>query len=188
MKKIFLVAVAIFAFASMGHAQIKFGAKGGLNIANQNFEFEGFSISPDSKIGFHIGAMAKAAISEKVSIMPELLYSTEGSSTDDGDFEVNYINLPILVAFNPSEMFNIHAGPQLGYLISADADGDIKDELKSINLSLAIGAAVELSNGFTGGVRYNLGLSNIADSEEFFGDGELKNNTFQIYVGYWFGN
>jgi hypothetical protein len=184
MKKIFLVVVAVLACATLSQAQLKIGAKAGVNISTLDFEAEGFSFSPDSKIGGHFGLMAKTMFSEQFGLQPELLYSMEGASIEDEDFNVNYVNIPVLLTWNPSEIFNIHLGPQFGVLVAAEAgDEDVKDELTSLNLSLAAGAAVELENGFTGGVRYNLGLSDLNDTEDEF---EIKANTFQIYVGYFF--
>ncbi len=185
MKKIFLFVAGFFLVATVSQAQIKFGAKGGVNISNIDIEVEGISISPDALTSFHVGVMAKYQFSEQFGIQPELVYSAEGAEIESDKFNLNFINIPILFAYNPTEIFSIHAGPQVGILSSAEVDGeDIKDELKGLNLSLAIGAAVELTNGFTGGVRYNLGLSDLNDAE---GDeSTLKANTFQIYVGYFF--
>ncbi len=184
MKKIFLLATAVVMFATVSQAQVRFGAKAGLNIANLDFEYEGFSFSPDSKTSFHIGVMAKYQFNEQFGIQPEIVYSMEGAEIEDSEIDFNFINIPILFTYNPAEIFSIHAGPQFGILTTAEIDGeDFKDEIKSLNLSLGIGAAVELTNGFTGGVRYNLGLSNLNDSED---DGEIKANAFQLYVGYFF--
>ena len=185
MKKIFLFVAGFFLVATVSQAQIKFGAKGGVNISNIDIEVEGLSFSPDSKTSFHLGVMAKYQLSEQFAIQPELVYSAEGADFEGDDFDLNFINIPILFAYNPTEILSIHAGPQIGILSSAEVDGeDIKDDLKGVNLSVAIGAAVELANGFTGGVRYNLGLSDLNDAEG--DDTSLKANTFQIFVGYFF--
>lgn len=185
MKRFLLFAAAFMLCATVSQAQIKFGAKAGLNISNVDFEFEGLSFSPDSKTSFHVGAMAKYQINEQFGIQPEIVYSSEGAEIEDSDFDLAFINVPILLTYNPTEIFNIHAGPQFGILTSAELDGeDVKDDLTSLNLSLGFGAAVELPNGFTGGVRYNLGLSDLNDSGD---EGEIKANSFQIYIGYFFG-
>ncbi len=192
MKKLLLFVAVIFLCATASEAQVKFGIKGGLNIASVDFESSGISISPDSKIGFHAGAMAKLSIAEQFSVQPELLYSVEGATFDfDGDemdINMNFVNIPVLFTYNPAEIFSIHVGPQIGIPVTAEFESegqteDIKDDIKSINLSAAIGAAVELDNGFTGGVRYNLGLSDLNDTED---DGSIKTNAFQVYVGYFF--
>ncbi|MEQ8926404.1 MAG: hypothetical protein RLO81_11355, partial [Fulvivirga sp.] len=76
-------------------------------------------------------------------------------------------------------------------LTQAEADfgggsQDIKDELKGMDLSAVVGAGLNLPGGLSAGLRYVLGLSDIADNDAL---PETKNRTFQIYVGYkLFGN
>lgn len=191
MKKITLLAIfSIISIVGL-HAQgVGFGVKAGVNFANQDFEADGFSVSPDGKTGFHFGAFASLMFSDKLGLQPEILYSTKGSEFDlgaAGSFEtdLNYLEIPILLRFQPIEILSIHAGPQFGILASAEQDGeDIKDSLKGSDLSLAVGSQVELPLGFVGGARYVLGLSDINDDSS--SNTEVKNRTFQLFVGWKF--
>lgn len=191
MKKITLLAIfSIISIVGL-HAQgVGFGVKAGVNFANQDFEADGISVSPDGKTGFHFGAFASLMFSDKLGLQPEILYSTKGSEFDlgaAGSFEtdLNYLEIPILLRFQPIEILSIHAGPQFGILASAEQDGeDIKDSLKGSDLSLAVGSQVELPLGFVGGARYVLGLSDINDDSS--SNTEVKNRTFQLFVGWKF--
>ena len=185
MKKVFLAA-AIVTLGIAANAQTTFGVKAGLNIANLTGDTEGLNTS--SLTSFNAGAFANIPVSSQFSVQPEVLYSGEGAKATGGKLALNYVNIPVLFQYNNSGFYG-ELGPQLGILTSAKAkpddgdDTDIKDVLKSTNFSLAFGAGYKLAGGLGFGVRYNLGLSNIADSDE----GTLKSNTFAVGVSYAFG-
>lgn len=197
MKKILFTCVLFLAFIFGAKAQIsdvKLGAKAGLNLSN-------FTTSEyDAITGFHIGALAEVFISEEFSIQPEILYSTQGAEAKvdyaDYSWEINidYINIPVMAKYYVAEGFSVQAGPQFGFLIKAeekeDFEGeketfDIKQYLNSFDFGMNLGVGYELPMGVFFDVRYNLGLTKInkeSDSE----DDDLKNNVFQIGVGYKF--
>jgi hypothetical protein len=71
-----------------------------------------------------------------------------------------------MLRYSPVKVFNLHAGPQFGMLLSAkqECDGnseDIKDGLKGLDFGLGIGAGVDLPMGLGFSARYVAGLSNI---------------------------
>ena len=72
MKRVSLLMLAFVALAITGTAQVKFGAKGGINLANMNSKSEGQKESNDSKVGLHIGGFVEIPVSEKFSVAPEL--------------------------------------------------------------------------------------------------------------------
>ena len=74
MKKIFLLIVMAGSFAA-AKAQISYGVKGGLNVAN----IGGEDIDDNkAKLGFHLGGFVGVSIAENISIQPELVYSLQG--------------------------------------------------------------------------------------------------------------
>jgi len=181
MKKLLLSAViAVFAMSNLNAQEVKFGAKAGVNFASlSGDDVEGF----DGRTSFHVGAVAEIGISEKFAVQPELVYSSQGASVGDSNLKMDYINLPILAKFFVAEGFSIEAGPQVGFLISADAEGeDVKDSFKSTDFSGALGLGYKLDSGLNFAARYNLGLGNIVDAE----GGDVKNNVIQLSVGYMF--
>jgi hypothetical protein len=196
MKKIILSAIAIFAFGVVSAQDVRFGVKAGLNIATLTGD-----VVDDikSKIGFNVGGFSEIKISEKFAVQPELLYSTQGAKFDGGSESLNYINIPVMAKFFVAESFSIEAGPQIGFLTSAkakfddeDVSVDIKDELKSIDFGLNFGAGYDFTPNLSAGLRYNLGLSNIADNESNDEEGfetedfELKNSVFSLSLSYKF--
>lgn len=180
-------------------SDISFGLKGGLNLSfitgdgTDNF---------DSKIAFHIGVVSEIPISDKFSFQPELLYSSQGDKeTSDGmeiKYKLDYLNLPLMAKYYISKGFSLEAGPQIGFLLSAKAEGDgvsvdIKDITKGVEFALDLGLGYKFENGLNFSVRYNLGLSNIFDNEGSiqgfqFNSGNSKNHNevFQLSVSYMF--
>ncbi len=193
MKKVVLV-LAVIAIGFAAEAQVKFGVKAGLNA--YNFSGDDADDEFETKIGFNAGGLVNVPISDKFSFQPELLFSAEGAKISEGDdrinYNLNYINIPLLAQFNSASGFYAEAGPQIGFLMSAKADSkiggvstdeDIKDQLHSTNFSFAIGAGYKLASGLGFGARYNLGISNIVDESE----SDLKVGGFQIGLSYTFG-
>lgn len=206
-KVIFLVAVMLLVVSTGSFAQAKFGLKAGLNIANMGGDD---MEDTDSRLAPVFGAFVNFSLSEKVSFQPELLYSMKGakdSYTDsyegvdvdiDETARLDYLDIPLMFKFDVGGGFNLQAGPQLGLLLSAEIEQegsssvegmnisasetiDVKDDLKGMDLGLNIGAGYDF--GALGvDLRYNLGLSNIADYE----DGDLKNSAIQVGVSYAF--
>lgn len=185
MKKIICV-FALSLFSVLAFAQISGGLRLGVNVANQ--KVLGISASADSKVGLLGGLYLTANLSDKFALQPELLYSSMGAKTDDVSDSFGYIQVPVLLRYNVTENFNLHAGPQLGLLMSAESDGeDIKDFAKGTDFGASFGAGVDFGS-FNAGLRYYVGLSNIADidTQGLPGVGEItvKNSSFQIFIGY----
>ncbi len=197
MKKIalFLVFVGIIAFANQANAQAQFalGIKAGPNFAKVDVN------DPDAtwkgRTGFHGGAFALIKLT-KIGIQPELLFSQQGSkvkfNSQDYDANFSYVNIPVILKLYTVAGINLQAGPQFGFLTTAESDynpltnqpqngADLKGAYKKSDLSLALGAGWDLPFGITIDARYNLGLSKIEDDPSIEA---TKNQVFQISVGY----
>lgn len=184
-----LLSFVFVVVASAAFAQVSGGIRLGMNLANQKIKTDGVIVTGVSKVGFIGGLYLVANLSEKFGIQPELLFSGMGTtSADDSDIknQFNYLSVPLMLRYNVTENVNFQAGPQLGFLMSAKiTDGgnsvDFKEFFKGTDFGATFGAGVDFSK-FNAGIRYYLGLSNIAEdagSDEFF-----KNNGVQIFVGY----
>lgn len=191
-KSLLIAAIAVFGLSNVNAQEISFGVKAGANFATQGGDdVDGAKM----KVGFHAGVLAEFMISEKFGIQPELLYSMQGAKAEEGDYKTNldYITLPIMAKYYITEGFSVHAGPQIGFLISAktgdDDMVDVKDFYKSIDYGLGIGAGYALDNGLFFNARYYLGLANIQEEIEFLGqtiEPTVHNNVIQLSVGYMF--
>ena len=186
MKKIVLLLVTIVAFSAASYAQgVSFGIKAGVNIANQKYDADGFSFSPDAKAGFHVGGFVTFMFSETFGLQPELLFNTVGAKMDDQSLDMSYLSVPVLIRYQPIELLNIHVGPQFGFLMNAKVeDEDVKDGFKGLDVGAAFGAGIDLPAGIGFSARYVLGLSNISEESDEI---TVKNNVFQISLSYRFG-
>ncbi len=184
MKKLILAA-AIIAVGYTANAQVSFGVKAGLNIANLTGDLDGTS----SLASFNAGGLVNIPVSSQFSVQPEVIYSGEGAKGDGGKYLFNYINIPVLFQYNNPSGFFAEVGPQIGLLTSAKAkiDGggstDVKEFLKSSNFSAAIGLGYKLANGLGFNARYNLGLVNISKED----GGTIKSSTFAVGAFFAFG-
>lgn len=186
MKKRLFIAAAIVLISSTIRAQeTHFGLKAGFNSASVKIS-DGEDY--DSKTGFHLGGLAHIHIARHFAVQPEIVYSTQGGKDGD-DFKVkfNYINVPVLAQYMFDEGFRLQTGPQLGFLTTAktktgDLEVDRKDEVSSIDFSWAFGASYLFPQGIGIDARYNLGINNISEDDNFEG----RNRVFQAGLFYQF--
>ncbi len=191
MKKLTLTSfVLLFAFCSLAQG-ISGGIKAGLNLANQKITFDGTSIDTKARAGLHVGGFVTWMFTEHLGLQPEALFSMQGSTFDDdfidGKTNFNYLTVPVLVRYNVTEVVSLHAGPQFGFLLSAEFESggdkqDVKDEFKGTDIAGAFGLGVDLPMGLGFGARYIIGFTQIA--EEDVETPEVKNSAIQIYACY----
>lgn len=189
MKKITYLA-CLLALSSMAYSQ-QSGFKGGLNIGNEKAEGNGMSGTADPKLSFMLGVYTEVKLSDQFFLGPELIYSVDGGQASLSGITIkdnfSYLSIPLMFKYYTNDNFNIHAGPQLGFLLSAKVKGpggsaDISSSLKKTNFSIAFGAEGNLGSVNLGG-RIILGLSDIADDPDAFGDTKYTLNTIQLYIG-----
>ncbi len=192
MKRVsFVFLCLVFTMAS--HAQLRFGVKAGLNLANISVS-DASGVSYSMKPDFHAGVLVAIPLLGKLSLQPEVVYSGQGSDVKEGGqkgkYNLQYVNVPVLVRYEIMSGLNIETGPQLGLLLGAKvkADGgastDIKNELKTADFGWTLGASYLLPLNLGFDVRYNLGLTNtVKDS----GNGSIKNGVLQVGLFYLFG-
>lgn len=186
MKKIILSVFILATTFSVARAQVSFGLKAGIGM----FNFTGSDADGDykSKLGVMGGVYAAIPVGETFVVAPELQFSGQGAKVDqssvDAKFNVNFINVPVMLQYrNPSGFF-AETGPQIGFLMSAKVkvDGeseDYKEFFKSSAFSWGIGLGYKTSMGVGISARYNLGLNSIAKDDE--GDKvDIKNPGFQV--------
>lgn len=194
MRKIILPIMFCMAFGFVNAQSTRFGAKGGLNVSN----FTGYEEDVKSLIGFHVGGFAEIKIAKKITIQPEFLFSTQGTTIEgsEGDsntsIKVNYLNIPVLVKYYITDMFSVEAGPQIGLLLSAKARGeDISDLYKSTDYGFNLGCGYNFTENISAGARYTIGLTDVNDTsdESQYPDlynASFKNSNFALSLGYKF--
>lgn len=184
MKKITLLLAAVFTISfvnAQNKKDMSFGIKAGLNIATVTHVDNSKTLT-----GFQGGVFGEFMISNKFAIQPEILYSGQGVKSGGMDLKLDYINIPVLAKYYLADSFSLELGPQIGFLVSADLEGeDVKDLFKTTDVAIDFGANYDFTPNFMLGIRYDLGLLRLQDSLDP-GESESKNSVFQISVGYKF--
>lgn len=197
MKKTFLLLVfAVVGISSSSYAQEywNFGVKGGVNFTNMTSD--GFEDNK-SRTGFHLGVLAEIPVSDRFSVQPEVLYSTQGTEDEGSNFtneyQLDYIQVPVIAKFYLIDGLALEAGPSFNFLVEEEynyesgiLDIETDSELAStFEFGGAIGASYKFNNGFFLNGRYTQGFTDAFDSDSFDEDA-INNNGFQLGVGFQF--
>ncbi|MDQ6902021.1 MAG: PorT family protein [Bacteroidota bacterium] len=186
MKRTAIFVASLFLLFSAKAQGVHFGVKGGINVSQLHFEDNSTS---DSKVGVHLGVLAHIHTSSRQwAIQPELLYSLEGAKKvgSAGDtYNLNYLNVPVLVQYLFDNGFRIEGGPQVGFLLKANIKGGgitVEDKgYKSTAFSIPLGIGYLSSAGWGIDARYVFGLSDINDIRN---GGTIQSNVFQLGLFY----
>jgi len=182
MKKIivsFLLVSSSFCFAQ----GIDFGIKIGMNFSELSD-----AAALKNKTGFVGGIFAGINFSEKFGIRADALYSKQGAKLTDGDFDLNYLNLPIVFKHRLISKLHVQVGPQFGFVlddkINITQPGGVIDDIdtKKFDLSGIVGLGLDIPFGLRLEGRYVFGLSDVIDDTNFGG----KNRVFSFLIGYSF--
>ncbi|QYA26223.1 PorT family protein [Gramella sp. MT6] len=197
MKKTFLLLViAIVGVSTSSNAQEywNFGVKGGVNFTNMTSD--GFEDNK-SRTGFHLGVLAEIPVSDRFSVQPEVLYSTQGTEDERSNFtneyKLDYIQVPLIAKFYLIDGLALEAGPSFNFLVNEEykfdngaLDLEADSELAStFEFAGAFGASYKFNNGFFVNGRYVQGFTDAFDSDSF-DDDAINNNGFQLGVGFQF--
>jgi hypothetical protein len=195
MKTTAFLIIFVFCISSYLFAQKKLGAglKAGINVATQVTTGEAENVDTKFLTGFHGGVTVNYFIVDPVAIQIDALISQKGSKWSDLSFsgkdKLSYLDIPVLVRYQVLEFLNVHAGPQFGFLLSANQipdDGDkleIKEYYKSTDIGMVLGAEGNLPLNFNITLRYILGLS-VVNTDIYYNVDNWKNNVFQFSIGY----
>jgi hypothetical protein len=185
-------------FSGIVNAQsVNYGIKGGLNLSNLYIKAENID-DENPRIGMHLGLFSQIMFADAIGIQPEILFSHKGSEASytglidqTVKFNLNYIDIPVLLVVRPIEVLEIHAGPYLGILVNSkvkysgliEGEDEIdRDHLKTFDYGFAGGVAFNFGNLQTG-IRYNMGSQEIADSDlARLLLGDSKNSYLQLYL------
>ena len=194
-----LVALA-FLFTAVFNAQVKFGAKAGYlnsNLVLSHDSETNMKYIYGNKSSFYGGLLVEYPINPTFSLQGEVLYADLGSKIKRGSEEVEMAASTLLVPIG----FNYYANPQLslgagmniGYIFDfkmkskgEEIENPYTENFKKTALAPYIGLAYNLKQGLFFDTRYNFGVSNLYDGSENQSKMIMKNNFFQIGLGYKF--
>jgi len=172
MKRLLVLLFALL-FGAASYAQgLDLGLKFGANFSNIS-DASGLS----NKTGFHAGVFGAIKFTDKLAIQADILYSQQGAKFTLGDFELDYINVPVVVKYYLIGGLNLQAGPQFGFIVN---DNFENGEPESFDLSGVVGTGYDLPFGLRLDARYNFGFT------EIFKDSNRKNQVFSLSLGYSF--
>jgi len=192
MKKICLVVVLLLAVVAMASA-MQFGVRAGIVMSKFTEDVEGIDPGVNTGLVGGVCLHMPLPLMENLVIMGEANYIQKGSKYEEGGeeilFNTDYFELAAMGKFMLNDFIGLYAGPSFAFLTKAEVEfpggtEDIKDYVKSSEMSLNVGAQVNLGPLFVDG-RYNLGLTDNND-ELGEGDFEAKTRTFSFAVGYLF--
>jgi len=182
MKKLIVAVITIFIGTTAFSQEIDLGIKAGANFSNIT-DASGLS----NKTGFQAGIFAGIKFTDKVGIQADLLYSQQGAEFDAGEFDLTYVNVPIVLKYYLVQGLNIQAGPQFGFIVDDEIKtvfGDIEEsiEAEKTDISGVVGAGYDFPFGLRLDARYNFGLTEVSKIE----GSEGKNSVFSVALGYSF--
>ncbi|PZD79697.1 porin family protein [Mesonia sp. K7] len=201
MRKLILAVTFVTASIFTANAQadsdlVQIGLKGGVNLATVTSDEDSFD-EPKSRTSFNLGFVAEVPYSNRFSLQGEVLYSGQGFEIEEinvegenAEYQLGYIQIPVLAKLYLIEGLNIYAGPQIGFQVSekikiGDDEIDVEDnpfleESEDIDFGAAVGAGYKFDNGFFLDARYNRGFS------ELFESSDARNSVISLGVGFMF--
>ncbi|WP_417890205.1 porin family protein [Xanthomarina gelatinilytica] len=212
MKKLILITGLFIFSTTLLHAQadskaIQLGVKGGVNST----KITGDDIDDvKSRTSFNVGLLAEIPITQRLSLQPEVMYSGQGfdvkeidqdnifDTNENIEYQLDYIQVPVLLKAYLVKGLSIEAGPQFGFKIHEELDfqpnndgGDIEineddSYVKDFDTGLVLGTAYKFDNGFFVNGRYNMGLTNIFEDNTIFENVDAKNAVWQFGIGFMF--
>ncbi len=208
MKKSILFLAMILMSTTFMTAQeyVMFGAKGGVNFSSFSGDGHNAFQDPEGRTSFHLGLVGEIPVSYRFSIQPEVLYSGQGydivdrDNANDIEYQLDYINVPVIAKFYLIDGFALEAGPQVGFLVKSEIDTNPsspndgsfsldEDQFNTIDFGLALGASYKFQGGFFLNGRYNIGLTDIYDDSfegNMFSGVDAKHSVIQLGAGFMF--
>ena len=189
MKKLWAI-LAIGTFAAVlilpqtAAADVRFGIKGGANIANVNGNFSDELSDWKSTVGFCAGVFLELNLGRILTIQPEVLYTVKGADSGTGKLKFDYIEIPVLLKVRiPTGSIHpfIFAGPAFGFNLKALIEGYEISDMPAADYSAVLGGGLQLGRSIHIDVRYTMGLQklDIPDLETI----DLKNGVLSATLG-----
>jgi hypothetical protein len=200
MNKILLFgAVSMLAVTSIKAQEVTSGIKGGLTLSNLYIDRDELD-DENARMGFHAGFFSQIMFAETFGLQPEFLFTTKGTEAKyEGmfdqtvNFNMNYIDIPLFAVLRPVEVFEIYAGPYIGFMLNSnikysgamDGEDELdRDHFKTLDYGVAGGVALNFG-GVQAGARYYLGLQELADSDaSSMLLGDSKHSYGQLYIAF----
>jgi hypothetical protein len=176
---------------------MKFGIKGGANVANVNGNFADNVSNWKSRVGFCGGIFLELNFGRLLTIQPEILYTMKGAEATlavsplagTGKLRFDYLEIPILLKVRiPTGDIHpfVFAGPAIGFNVKStfqDVTGNSSDVagMKKVDYSAVFGGGLQLGRSIHIDARYTLGLQKLEVPD--LGTIDLKNGVLSATLG-----
>lgn len=165
---LFLVIASFISFSSQAQ---EFGVLAGIHNADADSDTTSF----DATLGYRLGVVMKYEIGNAVAFRSGLTYTARHFELNGGttnlDYELNYLDIPVLFNFQVNEMLSFYVGPVIaintsgklkGTSSGTPVDSEIQD-VKSLYLLGQVGASFTFDQiGFD--IYFERGLGDIWDN------------------------
>jgi len=193
-----LLTIGIAGHSLAQDEESRIGIKAGFTLSN--FYVDEID-DQNPRYGGHFGLFAKTPVNSLLGFQSELLFSTKGANYDmsflsynwETQLNMNYIEVPLMVAIHLGDNVDVLGGVYGGYLlnVSATTSGDTdenyeeleRDNFDALDYGLVGGIEFKL-NPLIVGIRYHYGLNGIGNegwANEYLGD--AKHSALQLSAG-----
>lgn len=176
---------------------VKYGVKAGVTLSNMSNDMSfdpGFSMG----VGFQAGAVINLHWGQRTvsslpgtgwwGLQPEILFSRNSIKSNDGNINLNYIKVPLMLRAYPLSALSLELGPEFSYLISSSPDYvNLGDAIVNVgnchgfNFGAGIGLSYEFNFGLMAGARYSMNFTNLGKNLMW-----KNNSSIQISAGWLF--
>lgn len=209
MKKTFftILLIAVVPFVLSAQPSFRYGLRGGLNYCNLDLRSKSSDSEwpSDYRLSYHVGMVSKYSLNDRISISPELLFSSKGYKEENdeisGTISYNYLSLPIFINYNFLKFLSISAGPEFNYMVAAishhkSQKNNFMDFYRTygnrFDFGFEAGISVNFSDKLSASVRYFHGLSSLLDDMQTTDENgtlvtsqaKLQNRSFQLSFAY----
>ena len=191
MKQRIILLFLSFLTCKITISQISFAFRLGWNIATTKDVIQ----FPKNRLGFYTGLASDISMNDKFSFIPELIYSSKGhrstgnTGTDKMVLRLNYLNIPLSIAYKVDTKTKFLIGPELGYLLSSKlviANNNLnvsKNYPQKFGIGALIGIKYAITNFCSLDIRYIYGFDQmyyVDDAGVRYTNEEGANRVFQL--------
>lgn len=190
-----LFVVLALAICSNANAQIKFGAKVGLNMASAGMLDLGNlsnNLNADNYNGLMVGPTMEVSLFG-MGFDASLLYSQKGIAIKDfGSASVSYLELPINIKYKIGipKLVGVYAtaGPYFSYAFSDNLSSSVIKSIdkNKIEVGGSVGAGVELFSKVQVGAVYSIGFGKNTVELVSLGTVDYRNGVLSLTATYFF--
>ncbi|UZR92464.1 porin family protein [Chondrinema litorale] len=179
--------LAFILFTSISSQLFAQEFKGVIILGASAAQIDGDDLGGFDKAGFQVGAGVSFPISEKFLIQPEMMFSQKGSKARKNEpyfnWQLNYIDMPLMVNYIFNDNLDFQAGLGFNYLLSAKFDSGYgfvnrTEAFNKIDFAGNIGVEYHFTELISANIRLTTSLANSGKNESYY------NRTLNFTVRY----